>query len=501
MEWGALFLSLFLGSVKSSKWPLLPCGKVSIESSSEGRLLSHRKFNKKSKYPPNSDCTWSLHVGASCLQVAIWCPYLQTIADKKCKKGDILRISGTPIGSGKSRLKKYCKNSRPKKALVFRGNVVVRWASDKKKQGKGFDCRVNCRKAKPVTSTTTTTTTKTTTTEMSTIENTKTIPPTEAPGRCLVESGPGKGRECVFPFKWAFNSKVYDGCAFDPTMDLAPWCSTKVVDGVHQTGKGEWGYCDPACPLASGVSTPPPTTPHPNPHPGIAYGCDCGKARRGTRIINGRPTEVNEYPWMTGLGVKGSLSPMCGAALVSDQFLLTAAHCCSGKVPNQLQAFLGDHDWMENQEVASFRRAIQEVLIHPQYSVDGNLHYDVCLLKLDKPISFPDHPNVRPICLPSDSNSNYANSKALVAGWGKTGNGNGVSTYLQEIDLLVWAQKRCRKAFGSSIADNMMCVSKKKKPIDATCNGDSGGSVMHLEGRNYESIGIVSWGVEGCQVN
>jgi len=64
---------------------------------------------------------------------------------------------------------------------------------------------------------------------------------------------------------------------------------------------------------------------------------------------------------MTGLGLKGSLSPMCGAALVSDQFLLTAAHCCDGKVPNQLQAFLGDHDWMENQEVASFRRAIQEV--------------------------------------------------------------------------------------------------------------------------------------------
>ena len=31
------------------------------------------------------------------------------------------------------------------------------------------------------------------------------------------------------------------------------------------------------------------------------------------------------------------------------------------KVPNQLQAFLGDHDWLENQEVASFRRAIQEV--------------------------------------------------------------------------------------------------------------------------------------------
>ena len=46
--------------------------------------------------------------------------------------------------------------------------------------------------------------------------------------------------------------------------------------------------------------------------------------------------QVNEYPWMTGLGVKGSLSPMCGAALVSDQFLLTAAHCCSGQVSSEL---------------------------------------------------------------------------------------------------------------------------------------------------------------------
>ena len=34
----------------------------------------------------------------------------------------------------------------------------------------------------------------------------------------------------------------------------------------------------------------------------------------------------------------------------------------------------------------------------------------------------------------------------------------------------MWPQMRCRKAFGSSIADDMMCVSKKKKPIDATCN-------------------------------
>ena len=42
-------------------------------------------------------------------------------------------------------------------------------------------------------------------------------------------------------------------------------------------------------------------------------------------------------------------------------------------------------------------------------------------------------------------------------------------------------------------------TSKTQTLLDV--QGDSGGSVMHLKGKNYESIGIVSWGVEGCQVH
>ena len=40
--------------------------------------------------------------------------------------------------------------------------------------------------------------------------------------------------------------------------------------------------------------------------------------------------KVNEYPWMASVGVRGAISPMCGGALVSDQYVLTAAHCAAG---------------------------------------------------------------------------------------------------------------------------------------------------------------------------
>lgn len=49
------------------------------------------------------------------------------------------------------------------------------------------------------------------------------------------------------------------------------------------------------------------------------------------------------------------------------------------------------------------------------------------------------------------------------------------------------------------ITSQMMCVGKPSNPIDSTCNGDSGSSVIFRNGDNYETIGIVSWGITGCQ--
>ena len=51
-----------------------------------------------------------------------------------------------------------------------------------------------------------------------------------------------------------------------------------------------------------------------------------------TGLVQFITLQVAEYPWMAGVGVIGSLAPNCGGALVSDYYVLTAAHCCKGSV-------------------------------------------------------------------------------------------------------------------------------------------------------------------------
>ena len=69
----------------------------------------------------------------------------------------------------------------------------------------------------------------------STIANIKTTPPATTGGPCVVVDGPGLGKPCQFPFLWRYNGVNYNGCAFDKSTDISPWCSTKVFYGALVT--------------------------------------------------------------------------------------------------------------------------------------------------------------------------------------------------------------------------------------------------------------------------
>ena len=56
---------------------------------------------------------------------------------------------------------------------------------------------------------------------------------------------------------------------------------------------------------------------------------ECGEVL-GSRIVGGQPALTNEYKWMVGLTAATSALPaptFCGGSLISDAYVLTAAHC------------------------------------------------------------------------------------------------------------------------------------------------------------------------------
>ena len=57
--------------------------------------------------------------------------------------------------------------------------------------------------------------------------------------------------------------------------------------------------------------------------------CGTNAKRFQTRIVGGRPADPSEYPWLAAMvrPVSSGSGQFCGAALISDRHLVTAAHC------------------------------------------------------------------------------------------------------------------------------------------------------------------------------
>jgi len=233
--------------------------------------------------------------------------------------------------------------------------------------------------------------------------------------------------------------------------------------------------------------------------------CKCGLAKRKSRIVGGVVTEVNEYPWQVGIVDKGYTQVWCGASLISDRWILTAAHCTRGESGGNIQALLGEHDYSSNKETNMVRVGIAEIINHPDYH-HQTTNIDFSLLKMKKTIDFSKYSHIRPICLPTDTSKDYTDFTATVSGWGTLSSGGSSSKKLREVDVKVLSNSDCKNKYSypsSWITSEMLCANVDGGGKDA-CQGDSGGPLVTAgsgtgvtAGQNYELIGVVSWG-SGC---
>merc|ERR1712192_202352 len=126
--------------------------------------------------------------------------------------------------------------------------------------------------------------------------------------------------------------------------------------------------------------------------------CTCGLAQRNTKIVGGQETEVSEWPWQVGMVWSGSSSVFCGATVISDEWILTAAHCTDGTGASEIQVLMGEHDYWNNGETNMVRMDIAEIVNHENYN-SNTVDNDFALLRMATKIEWGANPHIRPACL------------------------------------------------------------------------------------------------------
>ncbi|XP_050311500.1 trypsin-1 isoform X2 [Anthonomus grandis grandis] len=217
--------------------------------------------------------------------------------------------------------------------------------------------------------------------------------------------------------------------------------------------------------------------------------CECGLSNHENRIVGGRPTGVNHYPWIARIVYDGRFQ--CGASLVSESYVITAAHCVRKLKRSKIRVILGDHDMSTTADVPAKMRAVSAIIRHRNFDTDTYNH-DIALLKLRKKVDFSS--SIRPICLPA--NRDPAGKVGTVVGWGRTSEGGSLPNVVQEVQVPILTLSQCRamKYRAAKITTYMLCAGKGAQD---SCQGDSGGPLLVHNGDKYEIVGIVSWGV-GC---
>ncbi|XP_019868222.1 trypsin-1 [Aethina tumida] len=245
-----------------------------------------------------------------------------------------------------------------------------------------------------------------------------------------------------------------------------------------------------------GIRPPESTTPNPPVAAPIPTqkcpSCKCGITYKKTRIVGGVETKVNEFPWMTALMYNNRF--YCGASLINNKYILTAAHCVNGFSRERLTAVFLDHDRSNSFETKTISRKIKRIIRHRSYGQGGTYNNDIAILQLDNEVSVAGL--LKPVCLPQTGKS-FTGFTGIAVGWGATKEHGQVSNKLREVEVPILSNTDCRKTgYGSRITENMLCAGYAQGQKDS-CQGDSGGPLHVVNNLVHEIAGVVSWG-EGC---
>uniref|UniRef100_A0AAY5EJ73 Coagulation factor IX n=1 Tax=Electrophorus electricus TaxID=8005 RepID=A0AAY5EJ73_ELEEL len=193
------------------------------------------------------------------------------------------------------------------------------------------------------------------------------------------------------------------------------------------------------------------------------------------RIVGGSEALPGEIPWQVISNIT-----FCGGALLSDVWVITAAHCLD-------EVKIGQFHVRSDHEIAEHH-------VHSNYNFQRSYNHDIALLKLQTPVKFSYY--ALPICLGPIHFTEKLLSivpHSLVSGWGRIRFGGKESDTLQKVEVPFVDRTECKSS--AQISRFMFCAGYSTIRKDS-CQGDSGGPHATSYRDTWFLTGIISWGDE-----